>query len=77
MDPKLVQAISNKVYARFPEMRGKKPKIKQAKTVSANLENFVLTYNTVAQDIRGNSIPRHVRVVVDAKGKIIKMSTSR
>jgi len=77
MDAKLVEIISKKVYARFPEMKGKKPKVKQAKTVTANLDNFILTYNTTAKDIRGNSIPRHVRVVADAKGKIIKMSTSR
>jgi len=77
MNAKLVESISKKVYARFPEMKGLKPKIKQAKTVSADLDNFVLTYKTTAKDMRGNSFPRHVRVVANAQGKIIKMSTSR
>ena len=77
MDKKVVEKISNKVYSRFPDMKGKKPKITQSKTVTADTGNYVLTYNTIAKDIRGNKIPRRVRVVASEKGKIIKMSTSR
>ena len=77
MDPKVVEKISKKVYARFPEVNGKKPRIKQSKTAVDAGENFILTYNGTAKGIRGNSIPRHVRVVCNAKGKIIKMSTSK
>ena len=77
MDKNLVEKISKKVYAKFPEVDGKKPKIKTSKTVSDDHGNYVLTYNAIAKDVRGNSIPRHVRVVATANGKIIKMSTSR
>ena len=77
MEKKLVEKISKKVYTRFPEMDGKKPKIKQSKNMPSDKSNFVLTYNAMTKDIRGNKIPRHVRVVADAKGKIIKMSTSK
>jgi hypothetical protein len=77
MDKKLVEKISKKVYARFPEVKGKKPKIKTSKTVSSDQGNYILTYNAMVKGIRGKSIPRHVRVVANTKGKIIKMSTSR
>lgn len=77
MDSKVVERISKKVYSRFPDLKGKKPKIKQSKTISADTANYILTYNTMAKDIRGNKFPRHVRVVANDRGKIIKMSTSR
>jgi hypothetical protein len=77
MDPKVVAKISQKVYSRFPDMKGKKPRIAQSKTISSDSSNYVLTYKTIGKDIRGNKIPRHVRVVASEKGKIIKMSTSR
>ncbi|MFN2145579.1 MAG: hypothetical protein ACK2T7_09510 [Anaerolineales bacterium] len=77
MDPKLVEKISKTVYAKFPEVKGKKPRIKTSKTVTADQGNIILTYNSTAKDMLGRSIPRHVRVVVTDKGKIIKMSTSR
>lgn len=77
MEKKVVEKISKMVYAKFPEVKGKKPKIKTSKTVTMDNGNFILTYNATAKDIRGRSIPRYVRVVANAKGKIIKMSTSR
>jgi hypothetical protein len=77
MDRKVVEKISKKVYAKFPEVKGKKPRIKTSKTVSSGQGNFILTYNAISKDIRGRSIPRHIRVVATANGRIIKMSTSR
>jgi len=77
MDPKLVENITKKVYSKFPELKGSKPKVKKSKVPSTQQENYVLTYNIISKDIRGNKIPRHVRVVADPNGKILKMSTSR
>lgn len=77
MDQKLVSRISKKVYSQFPELKGSKPKIAHSKTRSSRNENFVLTYSIMSKGIRGKAIPRHVRVVADASGKIVKMSTSR
>ncbi|HAY85889.1 MAG TPA: hypothetical protein DCY42_13525 [Chloroflexi bacterium] len=77
MDPKLIAKISRRVYTQFPELKGSKPKIKQSKLLASQQTNFVLTYNILSKDIRGHTIPRHVRVVADSTGKILKMSTSR
>lgn len=77
MDPKLVAKISKKVYSRFPEMSGKRPRIKTSKGMPSAEPNFILTYQVTTTGIRGSKIPRHVRVVASPSGKIIKMSTSR
>lgn len=76
MDKEAVLKISKRVYNRFPEMKGRKPKIKQSKSAAAN-QNYILTYNTTAKGPGGRSIPRYVRVVANDKGKIIRISTSR
>ena len=68
MDQKLIEMISKKVYAKFPEVKGKKPSIKTSKTVSSDQGNFILTYNATGKDMLGRSIPRHVRVVATDKG---------
>lgn len=77
MDQKMVSKISKKVYSQFPELQGSKPKIAHPKTLSSKSGNYVLTYSKVSKGIHGKAIPRHVRVVADANGKIVKMSTSR
>lgn len=77
MDPKLLNQISKKVYSQFPELNGKRPKVAQSKTVASQGGNVILTYSGVSKGVGGKSIPRHVRVVVNENGKIIKMSTSR
>jgi len=79
MDQKVVESISNKVSRQFPEVAGKKPSVKRragAKSVSAQ-ETFLLVYKGKGVNPAGKAIPRHVRVVANAKGKIIKISTSR
>lgn len=74
MDKETVQKIAKRVYSRYPEMKGCKPKIKQSKTAGGN---YVLTYNTSVEGPGGRPINRFVRVVADGNGKIIRMSTSK
>ena len=83
MDPKIVQSISNKVYKKFPEISGKKPKVRKQRAngglpKSVNpAPNYLLTFRGVGQGPGGRKIPRLVRVVATTRGKIIKISTSR
>jgi hypothetical protein len=84
MDPKLILQISKVVYKRFPEVDGKKPRVrKQPRANGAkpkkNAENptYLLTFKGQGQGPGGRKIPRLVRVVASARGKIIKMTTSR
>lgn len=80
MDKKIVASINNKVYRRFPELNGKAPKIQSQNTHVKNAHSsptYLFIYSGTVR-ISGNKImPRLVRVVVNEKGKILKISTSR
>lgn len=81
MDPKVVEAITRKVVRRFPEVEGKKPRVKRQKPPASTQgqpdSRFLLTYRGSAAGPNGKTIPRWVRVVASEKGKIIKITTSR
>lgn len=81
MDRKSLSTVSTKVYQRFPEVAGSKPRVKKvakasAKSVSGT-ETFELIFRGVAVNALGKNMPRLVRVVANAKGKILRVSTSR
>jgi len=81
MDSKLVDSISKKIYKKFPEVSGDKPKIRRQATNKGNKSksngNYLLTFHGKAKVQGGKTINRYIRVVADDKGKIIKISTSR
>ena len=81
MDQKLVTNVSKQVYRRFPEVDGKKPKVRRQATPKVkDLDSnptYLLTYRSKAQVQGGKTIQRYIRVVVDDRGKIIKITTSR
>jgi hypothetical protein len=79
MDAKTVKAISNQVYRRFPEVKDSLPKVRlqpKSKTGAA-VTTYLLTFSGTALTANGKPISRHVRVVADADGNILKMTTSR
>ena len=71
MDSKLVEKISGQIYRQFPEVSGAKP------SVQAQGDNFLLIFKGAATAADGKRIPRTVRVVASASGKVIKVTTSR
>lgn len=79
MDAKFVRAISNQVYRRFPEVKDNKPKVRLQSTSNKDPQasTYLLTFSGRAVAANGKTIPRVVRVVATAKGKILKMTTSR
>ncbi len=81
MEPKLIKSISKEVYRRFPDLEGKQPKVRlqptpQAKSIST-ASKYLLTYQGKAKSADGKTIHRLVRVIADAHGKILKITTSR
>lgn len=72
MDAKTLTAINEKVYRKFPEVKGKRP----TKRSQPN-DNTLLIYKGSGKAPNGTIIDRIVRVTVSPNGKIIKMSTSR
>ena len=81
MDQKIVNSITKTIIRRFPEVAGKRPKVQRHNTPIPKNTNvtptFVLIYQGTGSNPSGKALPRRVRVVADAKGKIIKITTSR
>ncbi len=72
MDKKTITAVCKQVYQKFPEVRGSAPKLKP-QTNESTL--FIFEGKATAAD--GRIISRTVRAVVNAAGKITKLTTSR
>lgn len=72
MDAKTITAVCKQVYAKFPEVRGAKPKVKEQTG-----ETYLLIFEGTGTTASGASIKRTVRAVVNGSGKITKLTTSR
>jgi len=81
MDPELVEEISDKIYRKFPEVKGVEPKVrKQPVPKDAPQPRYPVYLITYTKNVRGpggKKIPRWVRVAANTRGKIIKTTTSR
>jgi polyphosphate kinase 2 (PPK2 family) len=72
MDAKTISAVCKQVYARFPEVNGAKPKVREQTENS-----YLLIFEGSGTAASGAAIRRTVRAVVTASGKITKLTTSR
>ena len=72
MDPDVIDKVCAQIYRKYPEFKGKKPKIK---AYAGSQQLLVFTIQVETAD--GKSMPRTIRVIVDENGKIGKITTSR
>lgn len=72
MDEKTISTVCQKVYQKFPDVKGIRPKVK-----SQPGDSSVFIFESKGTTASGKAIGRTVRVTVSASGKITKMSTSR
>ena len=84
MDPKLQKQVVAEIYKRYPEFAGCKPKVRLQNSVQGQKPNdrpkYLLTLQgtAIAKSSTGKKkMSRYLRVVVDYKGKILKVTTSR
>lgn len=79
MDPKILKSISAQIYRQFPEMAGVQPKARLQASPASREESrtYLITFNTRVRLGTGQTMPRWVRVVVNEKGKVLKITTSR
>jgi hypothetical protein len=82
LDPKIIRDVSKQVYKRFPEVNGVRPTIKKRQGEGKILagdksSNFLLTFHGTVDVGDGKKMERWVRVVVNIRGNILKMTTSR
>jgi hypothetical protein len=72
MDTKIIDLICRQIYRQYKEFSGARPS-------SSNLPNgnSILVFHTNMKTADGKSMDRDLRVTVDAKGRILKTTTSR
>lgn len=81
MDHKSLKKIIIHIHKQFPEFAGSNPKIRkqnrsQAKSLISN-PTYLLTFQCKASTKAKTTFSRWMRVVVNERGKILKISTSR
>lgn len=76
MNASAIGRVTQKVIRQFPELNGIDPQIKMQKTPDSE-QHFLLTYRGSAELPGGRTMRRIVRVVADAAGRVIRISTTR
>jgi hypothetical protein len=77
MDDAVITKVNRSVSKQFPEMRGIRPRVKLEGEDRRGNPRFLLTYSATAELPGGRKMKRVVRAVVDERGKILKLSTSK
>ena len=81
MHPEIIEEICEKVYRKFPEVAGIKPKVRKQPVPKDTPEPkeplYLITFNAMVNGPAGKIIPRWVRLTVTQDGKIKKTTTSR
>ena len=84
MDASILKQVVSQIHKRYPEFAGIQPKVRTQSPpqnkADGNSPNYLLTFSgkATAKSATGSkSMPRYLRVVVDEKGKILKVTTSR
>ena len=81
MDEALIKKTSNNIYRRFPAVQGVKPRVQVHRSGRGGSSNgkpaYTLAFHRDVTTSNRKSLPYWVRVVIDARGKILKITTSR
>lgn len=77
MQRSLVEQVSREVARSFPEMAGVRPTVRRQETGRHANPQYLLVYKGKAELPGGRLLNRVVRVVVDERGRIVRMSTSK
>jgi hypothetical protein len=72
MEKSILTKVCTQVFSRHPEVRNTQPTITEQED-----GKFLLVFMGTAFGANGKPIPRTIRAVVDANGKIVKISSSR
>lgn len=81
MDQDTIKQINREVYRRFPEIKGKKPKVQllrpSNKRPADQAKTYVLVYGSQVKLDAHQELSRVVRVVAREDGQIVKITTSK
>jgi hypothetical protein len=81
MEQKAIKKITTHIHKQFPEFAGCRPKVRKqngahAKSLVSN-PTYLLTFQSKASTKSKTTFTRWIRVVVNERGKILKISTSK
>lgn len=77
MDSQIVKTITQQIHRQFPDLAGELPSVRaQAGAKSPGGATYLLTFKG-RRATSGPNLARTVRVVADAHGKVLKVTTSR
>jgi hypothetical protein len=76
METRILDDVIKQIHRRFPEMAGVRPKVQSQRAGQSN-GTYLLIFQNHVRVAGEKSMPRALRVVVDEKGQILKISTSR
>ena len=72
MEKQLYTKICSQIYKKYPAVKDSKPEVK-----SQPNGDYLLVFGAKQKTANGHTLPTTLRVVVDEKGKIKKVSGSR
>jgi len=77
----VIKSVTNQIHKKYPEFAGVTPKIRRQPLPKGNQNSdqpfFIFTFNSSAHASDQTAIPRSIRVTVNERGKIMKVTTSR
>jgi hypothetical protein len=72
MDAKSIEKACKQVFAKYPRLAGQSPRV----SLQAD-GRYLLIFSSQAKTMNSKTIESAVRAVVDANGKVLKISSSR
>lgn len=77
MDAKKIKEIIQRIYQRYPSLRGISPQVRETFIPELNQKRVTLTFRMTSVTENNKRIPKWIRATVNEQGKILKISSSK
>ncbi|MCS6908935.1 MAG: hypothetical protein RML93_13800 [Anaerolineales bacterium] len=77
MDANKLKAIVQRLYQRYPSLRGISPQVREVYIPELGQKRVVLTFRTTTLTENQKPILKWIRATVNEQGKILKISFSK
>lgn len=77
MDAKKIKEVIQRIYQRYPSLRGISPQVRETFIPELGQKRVILTFRTVSITENQKRIPKWIRATVNEQGKILKISSSK
>ncbi len=77
MDAKKIREIIQRIYQRYPSLKGVSPQVREVFIPELGQKRITLTFRTTSLTENRKRIPKWIRATVNEQGKILKISSSK